>query len=66
MDKYIYIGDIKAYAKYKRALTKSAKTLYSLFLGQYTEILSMKMKGKEEWKEIDEKSDSVKLLKMIK
>ena len=32
--------------KYKRALTKSSKNLYSLVMGQYTESLRAKMKGK--------------------
>ena len=50
VDKYIYREDIKEYAKEKRALTKSAKNLYSLILGQCTESLRAKMKGKEEWK----------------
>ena len=66
VEKYIYREDIKAYVKDKHALTKSAKQLYSLVLGQWIEILRAKMKGKEEWKEIDEKSDSVELLKTIK
>ena len=42
--------------KEKRALTKSAKKLYSLVLGQCTESLRAKMKGKEECKEIDGKT----------
>ena len=45
---YIYREDIKAYVKVKRALTKSDKKLYSLVLGQCTEILRAKMKAKEE------------------
>ena len=61
----IYREDIKAYVKDKCALTKSAKKLYSLVLGQCTESLCVKMNGKEEWKEIDKKSDLVKVLKMI-
>ena len=48
VEKDIYREDINAYVKYKRALTKSAKKLYSLVLGQFTESLCAKMKGKEE------------------
>ena len=33
VEKDIYIEDFKAYSKYKRALTRSAKKLYSLVLG---------------------------------
>ena len=50
VDKDIYREDIKAYAKDKFGLTKSAKMLYSLVLGQCTEILHSKIKVKEEWK----------------
>ena len=46
VDKDIYIKDIKEYTKDKRTLTKSAKNLYSLVLGQCTESLRPKMKGK--------------------
>ena len=66
VDKDIYREDIKAYANYKGALTKSAKKIYSLVLGQCTESMCMIMTGKEKWKEIDKKRDSVKLLRMIK
>ena len=66
VEKDIYIEDFKAYSKYKRALTRSDKRLYSLVLGQCTESLRAKMKGKEHWKKIDDKSNSVELLKMIK
>ena len=66
VDKDIYREDVKAYTKYNRALTRSAKKLYSLVLGQCTESLRAKMKGKEDWKEIDDKSKSVEILKMIK
>ena len=64
--KDIYIEDVKAYAKDNRVLTRSAKKLYSLVIGQFTEILLAKMKGKEDWKKIDYKSNSGELLKMIK
>ena len=50
VDKYIYREDTKVYAKDNRALTMSAKTLYSLILGQCTESLHAKIKVKEEWK----------------
>ena len=66
MDKDTYREYMKAYAKEKRALTKSAKNIYSPVLGQCTESLRPKMKGKEEWKEKDKKTDSVKLLIMIR
>ena len=46
VDKDIYREDVKAYVKYKRALTKSAKKLYLLVLGQYTEILRATFEGK--------------------
>ena len=64
-DKDIYRYDVKAYEKDKCAITKSDKNIYSLVLGHCTESLRTKMKGKEEWIEKDEKSDSVELLKMI-
>ena len=66
VNKDVYIEDVKEYAKDKCALTKSAKNIYSLVLGQCTESLRAKMKGKEERKEIDRKSDSVELLKTMK
>ena len=65
VEKDIYREDVKEYVKYKCALSKSSKRIYSLVLGQCTESLQAKMKEKEEWKEIDEKSDSVELLKRI-
>ena len=34
VDKYIYREEVKAYAKYNRALTRISKKLYSLVLGQ--------------------------------
>ena len=49
VDKYIYKEDVKAYAKDNRLLTRSAQKLYSLVLGQYTESLHAKIKGKEDW-----------------
>ena len=64
-DKYIYKEDVKAYAKDNCALTSSAKKLYSLVLGQCTESLRAKTKGKEDWKKIDDRSNSVELLNMI-
>ena len=54
------------YVKDNRVVTRSAKHLYSLVLGQCTKSLRAKMKGKEYRKKINEKSDSVELLKMIK
>ena len=45
MDKDIYKEDIKSFAKDNRALTRSAKKLYTLVLGQFTESLRAKMKG---------------------
>ena len=46
VDKDIYIEYIKTYAKVKCVLTKSAKKLYSLVLGQCTESMRAKIKGK--------------------
>ena len=66
VDKDICKEDVKAYAKYNHALTRSAKNVYSLVLGQCTKSLRTKMKGKEDWKKIDDKSNSVELLKMTK
>ena len=66
VDKDVYREDIKSYAKEKHALTKNAKNLYSLVLGQCTDSLRAKMKGKEDWKNIDKKRNSVELLEMIK
>ena len=47
VDKYIYREDIKAHVKDKFDLTKSAKKIYPLVLGQCTESLRAKIKGKE-------------------
>ena len=66
VDKDIYREYINAYAKAKCALTKSAKKIHSLVLGQCTESLRAKTKENKEWKEIDGKSDSVKLIITIK
>ena len=66
VDKYIYKEDVKAYAKYNCALHRSSKRLNSLVLEQCTKSLCAKMKGKEDWKKIDDKSNSVELLKMTK
>ena len=66
VEKDIYREDVEAYTKVKHVLTKSSKKLYSLVLGQCTESLRAKMKEREEWKEIDKKSNSVELLRMIK
>ena len=65
VDKDINQEDVKEYPKDNRALTRSAQKLYSLVLGKCTKILRAKMKGKEDWKKIDNKSNSVELLKMI-
>ena len=66
MDKYIYREDIKTFAKDKRALTKSDKNLYSLVLGHCTGSQRSQINGKEEWRDKDEKTNSLELLKMIK
>ena len=46
VDKYMYKKDVKTYAKYNHALTRSDKKLYSLVLVQCTKSLRAKMKGK--------------------
>ena len=46
VDKDFYREDVKSYAKDNHALTRSAKKLYSLVLGQCIGILRVKMKGK--------------------
>ena len=46
IDKDIYKEDVKSYANDNRALTRSAKKLYSRVLGQCTESLRTKMKEK--------------------
>ena len=46
VDKDVYREDVKAYVKENCALAKSAKKLYSLVLGHFTEILREKMKVK--------------------
>ena len=66
VDKDIYREDVKAYVKDNRVLTRSSKKLYSLVLGQCTESLRAKINGKEYWKRIDDKSNSVDLLNIIK
>ena len=66
VDKDIYREDVNSYAKDNCELVRSAKNLFSLVLGQCTESLYAKMKGKEDWKKMDEKSNSVEFLKMIK
>ena len=66
VDKYIYKEYFKAYAHINQALTSSAKKLYSLVLGQCTESKRAKMKGKEDRNNIDDKINSVELLKRIK
>ena len=66
VDKDIYREDVKEYAEENRALTRIAKKLYSLVLGQCTESLRAKMKGKEDRKKIDDKSSLVELPDMIK
>ena len=47
-------------------LTRNDQKVYSLILGQCTKSLRAKMKGKEDWNKIDNRSNSVELLKMIK
>ena len=47
VDKDIVKEDVMAYGKDNRELTRSAKKLYSIVLGQYTESLREKMKGKK-------------------
>ena len=44
VDEDIYREDVKSYAKDNRALIMSAKNVYSLVLGQCTEILRTKIK----------------------
>ena len=46
VDKYVYKEDVKAYTNENRALTRSAKKLYSLVLGQCTESMRAKTKQK--------------------
>ena len=65
-DKDIYKEDIKEYSKDNCELTRSANKLYSLVLGQCTKSLHAKMKGKEDWKKIDDKRNSVELVIIIK
>ena len=65
-EKNIYMEDTKAYAKYNRVLTRSAKKLYLIVLVHCTKILCAKMKGRGNRKSMYDKSKSVELLKMIK
>ena len=66
VDNYIYKEYVKTYAKENRAITRSANKIYSLVLGQYTEILHAKMKGRDKKKNMDNESDPVERLKMIR
>ena len=63
--KHIYKEDLKAYAKDNRVLTSSVKQLYSLVLGQCTESLRAKIQVKYYWEKMDNKSNSVDILKII-
>ena len=47
-------------------LTRSAIELESLVLGHFTESMRAKLKVKEDWNKIDDKINSVDILKMIK
>ena len=66
VDKEIYKEDAKAYAKENRVLTRSAKKLYPLVLGQCTESLGEKTKVIDNWKNMDDGSDSVEFIKKIR
>ena len=66
VDKDVYIKDVKVYMKDNSTLTRSARKLYLLVLVKCTESLRAKIQGKEGWKKIDDKSNSMELLKMIK
>ena len=66
VDKDVYIKDVKEYMKDNSTLTRSARKLYLLVVVKCTESLRAKIKGKEGWKKIDDKSNSMELLKMIK
>ena len=46
VDKDIYRKEVKSYARENYLLTRIAKTLYSLVLGQCTDSMRAKMKGK--------------------
>ena len=65
-EKDIYREKIKSYAKDNHVLARTAKKVYSLVLRQCPKSLQAKMKGKEDWKRIYDKSNSVELLNMIK
>ena len=66
LDKEICKEEINTYTKDNHVIIISAKKLYSIGLGYCTEILWEKMKGKYDWKKIDEVIKSMELLKMIK
>ena len=62
IDKYIYREYVKEYEKDNCALTRSAKKLYPLILGQCTEGPRTKMKVTEYYKRIGDKSNSAEIL----
>ncbi len=61
----IWEKEVDEYVKKKSFLDENLKTLYSLVLGQCTDVVLAKLKASNTYTEMSEEADSMKLLKEI-
>ena len=62
----IWGKEVDEYAKRKMYLQENVKTLYSLVLGQCTDVVLAKLEASDTYNEMSEEADSMKLLKEIR
>jgi hypothetical protein len=62
----IWGKEVDEYAKRKMYLQENLKTLYSLVLGQCTDVVLAKLEARDTYNEMPDEADSIKLLKEIR
>jgi hypothetical protein len=62
----IWEKEVDEYVKRKMYLQENLKTLYSLVLGQCTDVILAKLEASDTYNEMSEEADSMKLLKEIR
>jgi hypothetical protein len=62
----IWEKEVDKYVKRKMYLQENLKTLYSLVLGQCTDVVLAKLEARDTYNEMSEEADSIKLLKEIR
>ena len=66
VDKEIFKVEVFKYVKIRNRLRNNIEKIYTLILGQFTELTCMQIECCQEWEATDDDHDEIKLLKIIK